>query len=178
MLSSQLSTSPASRSTQQTTPVLPATAITMGQATVAAYAAFEAPDMGTIIPAGYQQVEKVYGWVAQDGGAAEMFGLWLQSTSSSTVYMLALRGTVTAADQDADADYVTTSFAAYAAGNTPNPVPQVHSGFWGIYTGTGTGVSASMQAQLFRFLEANTVATLYITGHSMGGALAELFALD
>jgi len=164
--------------TIQATPVLPSIAVVMGQATVAAYATFEAPHMGTLIPAGFQKVGTVHGWVAQDGGAAELFGLWLQSTSSSTEYMLALRGTVSKADREADEDYVTTSFAAYAPANTPSPTPQVHSGFWGIYTGTGTGVSTSMQDQLFAFLAANSVSTLYITGHSLGGAIAELFALD
>jgi len=169
---------PASRIQPQATPVLPAIAITMGEATVAAYGLFEAPNMGTLIPAGYQQAGTVLGWVAQAGGAAEMFGLWLQSSSNPTEYILAVRGTVTAADAAADADIATTSFAAYNPNNTPSPVPQVHAGFWGIYTGTGPGVTTSMQDQLFTFLANNTVTTLYITGHSLGGAIAELFALD
>nr|WP_242544875.1 lipase family protein [Corallococcus sp. NCSPR001] len=91
--------------------------------------------------------------------------------------MLALRGTVTSADTSADEQYATTSFAPYS-GTSLSPVPQVHSGFWGIYTGTSSSVPRSMQAQVFAWLKANNIQTLYVTGHSLGGGLAELLALD
>ncbi|WP_338274005.1 lipase family protein [Corallococcus caeni] len=157
-------------------PVLNATQVLgMGQGVVAAYAAFNGTDYS--VPSGWTQAGSLTAWVPQKGGAAEAFGLWFTSNADSSTAMLALRGTVTAADTSADEQYATTSFAPFS-GAAMSPVPQVHSGFWGIYTGTGTGVPQTMQAQVFAWLKANSIQTLYVTGHSLGGGLAEFLALD
>ncbi|CAM4061683.1 lipase family protein [Corallococcus exiguus] len=157
-------------------PVLDATQVLgMGQGVVAAYAAFNGKEYS--VPSGWTQADTLTAWVPQKGGVAEAFGLWFTSNADSTTAMLALRGTVTSADTSADEQYATTSFAPYS-GTSLSPVPQVHSGFWGIYTGTSTSVTQSMQAQVFAWLKANNIQTLYVTGHSLGGSLAELLALD
>ncbi|MBN8228720.1 lipase family protein [Corallococcus macrosporus] len=157
-------------------PVLDATQVLgMGQGVVAAYSAFNGKTYSA--PSGWTQADSLTAWVPEKGGAAEAFGLWFTSDSASSTAMLALRGTVTAADVSADEHYATTSFTPFS-GAAMSPVPQVHGGFWGIYTGTGTGVPQSLQAQVFAWLKAHGIQTLYVTGHSLGGGLAELLALD
>ncbi|MBZ4336615.1 lipase family protein [Corallococcus sp. AS-1-12] len=157
-------------------PVLNATQVLgMGQGVVAAYSAFNGKEYSA--PSGWTQVGSLTAWVPQKGGVAEAFGLWFTSNADSTTAMLALRGTVTSADTSADEQYATTSFAPYS-GTSLSPVPQVHSGFWGIYTGASSSVPQSMQAQVFAWLKANNIQTLYVTGHSLGGGLAEFLALD
>ncbi|RKH07729.1 lipase family protein [Corallococcus carmarthensis] len=147
----------------------------MGQGVVAAYSAFNGKDYS--VPSGWTQADNLTAWVPQKGGVAEAFGLWFTSDADSSTAMLALRGTVTAADTSADEQYATTSFVPFS-GTALSPVPQVHSGFWGIYTGTSTSVPVSLQAQVFAWLKGNNIQTLYVTGHSLGGGLAELLALD
>ncbi|WP_158625165.1 lipase family protein [Corallococcus terminator] len=157
-------------------PVLEASEVLpLGQGVVAAYSAFNGKSY--LVPSGWTQADNLIAWVPQEGGAAEAFGLWFTSDSDSSTAMLALRGTVTAADTRADEEYATTSFVPYS-GATMSPVPQVHGGFWSIYTGTGSTVPTSMQAQVFAWLAANNIQTLYVTGHSLGGGLAEFLALD
>lgn len=59
-----------------------------------------------------------------------------------------------------------------------SPTPWVSSGFYGIYDTQGSGMTASMRAQLFALLEKYTPSQLYVTGHSLGAALSQLFSLD
>ncbi|RKH08376.1 lipase family protein [Corallococcus sp. CA053C] len=157
-------------------PVLDASVVLpMGQGVVAAYDSFN----GKTVPAvsGWTQKDTLTVWVPQKGGASEMFGIWYLADGDASTAMLALRGTVTAADVRADEEYATTSFVPFN-GATLSPVPQVHGGFWSIYTGVGGSVTQSMQAQVFAWLKANNIQKLYLTGHSLGGGLAELMALD
>ncbi|RKH59004.1 lipase family protein [Corallococcus interemptor] len=157
-------------------PVLNATQVLgMGQGVVAAYSAFNGKEYSA--PSGWTQAGSLTAWVPRKGGVAEAFGLWFTSNADPATAMLALRGTVTAADTSADEQYRTTSFTPYS-GTSLSPVPQVHSGFWGIYTGTSSSVPQSMQAQVFAWLKANGIQTLFVTGHSLGGGLAEFLALD
>ncbi|RKH31653.1 lipase family protein [Corallococcus praedator] len=156
-------------------PVLDAgVVLPLGQGVVAAYAAFNGKSYS--VPSGWTQVDSLTAWVPQEGGAAEAFGLWFTADGDSSTAMLALRGTVTAADTRADEEYATTTFVPYSG--SVSPVPKVHGGFWSIYTGTSSTVPTSMQAQVFAWLAANNITTLYVTGHSLGGGLAEFLALD
>lgn len=157
-------------------PVLDASVVLpMGQGVVAAYDFFN----GKSVPAvsGWTQQDTLTVWVPQKGGAPEMFGIWYLADGDASTAMLALRGTVTAADVRADEEYATTSFVPFNNA-TLSPVPQVHGGFWSIYTGVGGSVTQSMQAQVFAWLQAQNIQKLYVTGHSLGGGLAELLALD
>ncbi|RYZ43122.1 MAG: lipase family protein [Myxococcaceae bacterium] len=157
-------------------PVLDAgVVLPLGQGVVAAYAAFNGTSNQGV--SGWTLADNLVAWVPQEGGAAEAFGLWFTADGDVTTAMLALRGTVTAADTRADEEYATTSFVPYS-GAAMSPVPQVHGGFWSIYTGTGGSVTTSMQAQVFAWLAANNIQKLYVTGHSLGGGLAEFLALD
>lgn len=102
-------------------PVLNATQVLgMGQGVVAAYAAFNGTDYS--VPSGWTQAGSLTAWVPQKGGVAEAFGLWFTSNADSSTAMLALRGTVTAADTSADEQYATTSFAPFS-GAAMAPVP-------------------------------------------------------
>lgn len=174
---------PTSTASSLTRPYLPKEALAMGQAIVSAEAVATEADQGGKLPfsppAGYTCVGTVNGWDTLSVSASP-FGYWLQSQLISSEYMLAIRGTDGLLEAGGDLWAVPTAFSAFNASRT-SPTPQVHGGFWGIYTGTGTGpgLPASMQGQLFAFLNTNkNVSTLYIGGHSLGGALAELFALD
>lgn len=161
-----------------TQPTLPAIAIPMGQANVATFAAFQKKSWSA--PAGWTQIAQVTGWdtIFSKIGIEELFAFLWQSTSDSSQYLISFRGTASPEDMEDDTFYFTTDFSAFAPANTPTPAPQVAKAWYGIYTKTGGSMTASMQAQLFGLIQQYSIQSLLITGHSLGGALAELFALD
>lgn len=103
-----------------------------------------------------------------------------------TIMVVALRGTRTWTEWYADADGFPTSFGGLGLGT-------VHAGFFGLYTiGKNGAVSttpldpnsqnraqSSIAAQVAQYISPlNNSLPLYVTGHSLGGALATLCALD
>lgn len=153
----------------------PQLTLAMAQASIAAYAAYE----GTTVrlPSNYRMVARWSGWDGDPfGGSEELFGLLLQSTEDPGTYLFAFRGTDSDLDVYEDLDFVTTDFVPSAG--TVAPTPRVSAGFYGIYDGKGGRMRASMREQVFALLAHFAPTQVYVTGHSLGGALSQLFSLD
>ncbi len=107
------------------------------------------------------------------------FGLLFASTlPGAKTYIFAFRGTDSDLDVYEDLFINTASFVPYQG--QLSPAPSVASGFFSVYTGIGgTTLTQSMQQQVFTLL--NRIPRprkIYITGHSLGAALSQLFTLD
>lgn len=132
---------------------------------------------------GYDLVGRFTGWDelvrthGVDVGIEERFGLVYRRTAAPTELLIAFRGTDSLWDDVDDLKVETTPFQPFAAPAFPTDVA-VETGFFGIYHGKGGLMTASMQQQLFGVLRALAPSRLRITGHSLGAALASLFALD
>ncbi|WP_295965531.1 lipase family protein [uncultured Xanthomonas sp.] len=159
-----------------TQPLLPPQlTLAMAAASIAAYAAYEGKPVSA--PSDYRLVARWSGWDGDPlGGSEELFGLLFRSTATAGTYLFAFRGTDSDLDIYEDLDFSTTAFVPSAG--TVTPVPQVSAGFYGIYNGRGGAMRASMRAQLFALLEHFAPTRVYVTGHSLGGALSQLFSLD
>ena len=156
---------------------LPSITLVLGQAVQNAYAAF---DGGSSTPiAGWTLRGQITGWdgIFVIGGAEELFALIYQNASNAGQYLIAFRGTASKDDVFKDLEAPTTAFIAV---DGSKPDVDVHEGFFGIYHDLGGSMTASMQAQLFQWIDANAagISQLYITGHSLGSSLAELFTFD
>ena len=131
-------------------------------------------------PAGYKFVKEWKGIdpLSEDKkGVVENYGIIFQNTSDPTTYIFAFRGTAGKYDILEDLKFLEmVPFQYYK--NTPGPKAPAAKGFSQVYTTKISATEGSMQEQLFQFLEQNTVNKLYITGHSLGSALSELFNLD
>jgi hypothetical protein len=128
-------------------------------------------------PDGYTQADGWTGWDAfLDTGSEEKYGLVFQSQTDPGTFIFAFRGTDSDLDGWEDAHFFTTDFEP--SRGSISPIPRVASGFYGIYDSMGGGMAQSMRQQLFSLLGKYKPQQLYVTGHSLGAALSQLFSLD
>jgi len=110
---------------------------------------------------------------------------------SESIVVVALRGTRTWEEWFNNLDGLPTPFAATSS--TDSGLGSVHAGFYGLYTLGTNGLkvsnplnpqwsqraSGSIAYQIGQYVsQLNNSLPLYVTGHSLGGALAALCALD
>ncbi|MDF2670936.1 MAG: lipase, partial [Paenibacillus sp.] len=136
------------------------TAIFLAAVCGQAYCQFDNPDGTFLVPAKYDAVSVFKGLSFDE--VSEWFGFILESKEKIIV---AFRGTSTTAD------WISNSIARQEKFKYVRDAGWTHSGFTRIYT--------SIRPQIRSVLkELPDHKTLYVTGHSLGGALASLCALD
>lgn len=149
--------------------------IALAQASKAAYDYYSGTPFTP--PAGYRQVDAWTGWDEfLFTGSEEKYGLVFQSTVDAGAYIFAFRGTDSDMDAYEDVHFLTTDFVPSAG--SVQPVPRVASGFYGIYNDQGGAMTQSMRGQLFALIDKYQPRRIYVTGHSLGAALCQLFTLD
>lgn len=158
------------------TPTLDTTlTLALALASEAAYDDFDGKPL--CLPQGWELAGRWTGWdPVFQGGSEEKYGLLLRATDGSGAYIVAFRGTASLDDALDDGDVPKTAFTP-SVGTLSTSV-QVEAGFYGIYNDTGAGMTQSMRKQLQQLLAQNAPSGIYVTGHSLGGALAHLFAFD
>ena len=159
-----------------TTPTLDATlTFALALASEAAYDDFDGKPLR--LPQGWELAGRWTGWdPVFRSGSEEKYGLLLRATDGSGAYIVAFRGTASLDDVLDDGDVPKATFTP-TVGTLSTPV-RVEAGFYGIYNDTGAGMAQSMRQQLQDLLAKHTPRSIYVTGHSLGGALAHLFAFD
>ncbi len=138
-----------------------------------------------IPPVGYDFVDS---WTGIDSlfnkdKTVECYGVIFRSKTAPYTYIFAFRGTSSLLDILDDLGAESTIFTPYDSQSTPVPTTlTVESGFFDVYS-EANGSTPSMQNQLFSLIDVynrseKPISQLYITGHSLGAALCELFTLD
>jgi hypothetical protein len=116
-----------------------------------------------------------YGWEGLDPSlpiVAKKFAIVFRSNQDPGQFLVAFRGTETPDEWIANANVPTASFPG-AAG------VDVESGFLDVYSGAPANQTPpSLQSSLLPYFRSVKVSQLIVTGHSLGGALAALFAFD
>ncbi len=139
-------------------------------------------------PAGYDFIDY---WTGVDSIFSkdiktECYGLVFRSQMMPHVYVFAFRGTASFLDALDDLGVRKQKFVPYdnLSGVTVPDSVQVESGFYHVYSENDEkNGTMSMQVQLFALIDKyqesdKPIDQLYITGHSLGAALSELFTLD
>jgi predicted lipase len=152
-------------------------ALQLGQFVQAAYELFSAGDPPDFIPpAGYTLVTKVYADdITDDVPDFRVFGYIARSASPNSDVIVAIRGTEGVLEWIRNFEFVQVPFPfVSSAGKT-------EQGFTGFYSTFHAGPDNTTPRVLdvIRALVADgSVATLRISGHSLGAALATLLAID
>lgn len=109
-----------------------------------------------------------------DESEREFYGFVAQSTTTPTETIIAIRGTDKIIEWLIDAEFLPTKFSAVPAAG------DVEDGFDSVYTSlAGVAADGVTPVDLHAFIKAQAPAgQLVITGHSLGGAVANLLALD
>lgn len=160
------------------------------EASLQAYSAFnkaepaKCQEKNIVPPEGFDFVEY---WTGIDSifsrdKAVECYGVVFRSKIEPYIYIFSFRGTASILDVLDDLGDEKKPFTPY---DIKVPVPSavaVESGFYDIYS-SSDGNTQSMQRQLFQLIDKyeasdKPIGQLYITGHSLGAALSELFTLD
>ncbi|TFE23546.1 lipase family protein [Cohnella luojiensis] len=136
------------------------TAIFLASACSQTYAHYNDPNEKFVIPATYELVTDFH--AKSLTGISEKFGFIIQSNTHAIV---AFRGTSSTTDGVSDARASQTRFKCMRNAG------QTHRGFSDIYYSARESILDALE-------KLSTNKAVYITGHSLGGALATLCALD
>lgn len=133
-------------------------------------------------PAGYKLIDSWTGVDAifDEDRTVECYGIVFRSLSSPYNYIFAFRGTASLLDLLDDLGAERRPFVPYDSKASVGGA-EVEAGFFDIYTETNN--NQSMQAQLFALIDKynaseQPIDELYVTGHSLGSSLSQLFTLD
>lgn len=154
-------------------------------ASIQAYRAFDNKPKPPEAPPGYDVVDTWSGVdsVFGEDRTVETYGIVFRTTAAPYRYVFAFRGTDSVLDLIDDLGAAKKPFMPFDRGV---PVPagvRIEDGFADVYSETD-GVTPSMQQQVFALLDRYAASAdhplheLWITGHSLGAALSEVFSLD
>ena len=167
-------------------------ALLLAEASIQAYNVMEQNDASichlenVTPPSGYDVVECWSGvdQVFNNYKKVESYGVVFRSDESPYNYIFAFRGTDSLEDLLDDLGSNLTNFTPYQSNISMPSEVKVESGFFGIYTDQDSSTQTnSMQEQLFLLIDKyqksdKPINQLYITGHSLGAGISELFTLD
>ena len=135
-------------------------------------------------PAGYEFVECWNGTdsVFSADKTVEVYGIVFRSSQAPHTYIFSFRGTDSLLDIIDDLGANLTPFVPFDQAVSVDSRVQVEAGFWSVYTESDAG-GTSMQQQVFALVDKyqasdKSIHQLFITGHSLGSSLCELFTLD
>ncbi len=154
------------------------------EASILAYRVFDVAPTPPEPPPGYEIVDT---WTGVDSlfgmdRTTEIYGVVLRATTSPHRYVFAFRGTASVMDVLDDMGVEKKPFTPFDKTVTVPEAVAVESGFVDVYS-LSSETTKSMQEQVFALLDRYAaseypVAELWITGHSLGSSLSELFTLD
>lgn len=135
-------------------------------------------------PEGYELLDSWTGVDAVFGRdkTVETYGLLFRSVAPPWAYIFAFRGTDSLMDMLDDLGVESQALAPFDCKVDIPADVAVEAGFHDVYR-TDDGATASMQQQLFDLVDRYQISgkpihRLYVTGHSLGAALSQLFTLD